>query len=156
MSQSHTAVTQKSSDSLARGPGIIVATLAGMKRSTARPRQSLLPLVDITGLEISATLRSRIAQRLRRALASVRTSPVHVRVAFTDVNGPKGGLDVRCAIDVRIPQTPALHVEETHERDVTAFDRAAAMIARRIKEQLGRRQESGRHPKKYYAARRLQ
>jgi hypothetical protein len=85
----------------------------------------------------------------------VQTSPVHVRVVFSDVNGPKGGLDVRCAIDVRIPQTPPLHVEETDERDVTAFDRGAAMISRRIREQLGRRQESGRRPKKYYAARRL-
>jgi ribosome-associated translation inhibitor RaiA len=115
----------------------------------------VLPLIDITGLKITPTLRIRIAQRLRRALAGVRTSPVHVRVAFTDVNGPKGGLDVRCAIDVRIPQTEPLHVEETRDRDVTAFDRAAAMITRRIKDRLGRRQESGRRPKKYYAARRL-
>jgi ribosome-associated translation inhibitor RaiA len=126
-----------------------------MTKSTTRPRQSVLPLIDITGLKITPTLRSRIAQRLRRALASVRTNPIHVRVAFADVNGPKGGLDVRCAIDVRIPQTAPLHVEETHERDVTAFDRATAMIARQIKERLGRRQESGRRPKKYYAARRL-
>jgi ribosome-associated translation inhibitor RaiA len=155
MSQSRIAGPQKLSDSLARRPGIIVATLAGMKRPTARPRQSVLPLIDITGLKITPTLRIRIAQRLRRALAGVRTSPVHVRVAFTDVNGPKGGLDVRCAIDVRIPQTEPLHVEETRDRDVTAFDRAAAMITRRIKDRLGRRQESGRRPKKYYAARRL-
>jgi hypothetical protein len=57
---------------------------------------------------------------------------------------------------VRIPQTTPLHVEKTAERDVTAFDQSAAMISRRIAEQLERRQESGRRPKKYYAARRLQ
>jgi len=126
-----------------------------MKKSTARPRQSLLPLIDITGLEITPTLKIRIARRLRRALAGVRTNPVRVHVAFTDVNGPKGGLDARCAIDLRIPKTPALHVEETDDRDVTAFDRAAAVIERRIRDRLGRRQDSGRRPKKYYAARRL-
>ena len=78
-----------------------------------------------------------------------------MRVVFSDVNGPKGGLDVRCAIDVTIPQTAPLHAEETAERDVTAFDRSAAMISRRIRERLGRRQESSRRPKKYYTARRL-
>jgi ribosome-associated translation inhibitor RaiA len=74
---------------------------------------------------------------------------------FDDVNGPKGGVDVRCAVDIRIPQTAPLHAEQTSERDVTAFDRAAASIARQMRERLGRRQESARRPKKYYAARRL-
>jgi hypothetical protein len=74
---------------------------------------------------------------------------------FSDVNGPKGGVDVRCAIDVKIPQTAPLHAEEMAERDVVAFDRSAAMISRRIRTRLGRRQESSRRPKKYYAARRL-
>jgi putative sigma-54 modulation protein len=96
-----------------------------------------------------------MVRRLRRALVGVRRSPVQVHVTFADVNGPKGGRDVRCAIDVRIPQTPLLHVEENADRDVTAFDRSAAMISRRISEQLGRRQDSGRRPKKYYAAQRL-
>jgi ribosome hibernation promoting factor len=127
-----------------------------MRKSTARPRPTSVPSIEIAGLATTQALRTRIAQRLRRALAGVGTSPVRVHVTFSDVNGPKGGLDVRCAIDVRIPQTPPLHVEETHERDVTAFDRGAAMISRRIREQLGRRQKSGRRPKKYYAARRLE
>jgi hypothetical protein len=115
----------------------------------------LVPTIEIAGPAIAEALKARIVRRLRRALVGVRTSPVQVHVTFTDVNGPKGGRDVRCAIDVRIPQTSLLHVEEIAERDVTAFDRSAAMISRRIAAQLGRRQESGRRPKKYYAARRL-
>jgi hypothetical protein len=74
---------------------------------------------------------------------------------FADVNGPKGGLDVRCAIDVRIPRTAPLHAEALAERDVTAFDRSAAAITRRIAQRFLRRQESERRPKKYYAAKRL-
>jgi ribosome hibernation promoting factor len=127
-----------------------------MKRKVARPRSSPVPSIRLSGLAVAPALRTRVAQRLRRALAGVRTSPVYVRVVFSDVNGPKGGLDVRCAIDVKIPQTAPLHAEETAERDATAFDRSAAMISRRIRERLGRRQESSRRPKKYYTARRLQ
>jgi len=126
-----------------------------MTKATGRPLSPSVPTIEIAGLAIAPALRTRVVQRVRRALVGVQTSPVHVHVTFSDVNGPKGGLDVRCAIDVRIPQTPPLHVEEAAERDVTAFDQSAAMISRRIAEQLGRRQESGRRPKKYYAARRL-
>jgi putative sigma-54 modulation protein len=127
-----------------------------MTKATGRPRSPSVPTIEFGGLAIAPALRARIVQRVRRLLVGVQTSPVHVHVTFSDVNGPKGGLDVRCAIDVTIPQTPPLHVEEAAERDVTAFDRSAAMISRRIAEHLERRQESGRRPKKYYAARRLQ
>jgi putative sigma-54 modulation protein len=127
-----------------------------MTKATGRPRSPSVPTIEFGGLAIAPALRTRIVQRVRRLLVGVQTSPVHVHVTFSDVNGPKGGLDVRCAIDVTIPQTPPLHVEEAAERDVTAFDRSAAMISRRIAEHLERRQESGRRPKKYYAARRLQ
>jgi putative sigma-54 modulation protein len=126
-----------------------------MRKTTTRPRASSDPLFEIGGLRIPKALRTHAAQRLRRALAGIRTSPIHVRVMFTDVNGPKGGRDVRCAIDIKLPHTSPLHVEQAAERDVTAFDLSAAIIARRIRERVGRRQDSSRRPKKYYAARRL-
>jgi hypothetical protein len=106
-------------------------------------------------MSISSALRARVRQRVRGALASVRTGPVRVHVAFADVNGPKGGLDVRCAIDVSLPRTPPLHAEELAKNDVLAFDATAAVIARRIADRLERRQAIARRPKKYYAARRL-
>ncbi len=127
-----------------------------MKKAIARPRPTPVPTIEITGLAIAPTLRAHIARRLQHALLGVHTSPVHVRVTFTDVNGPKGGLDVRCAIDVSIPQSPPLHTEELAARDVLAFDRSTAAITRQIAQQLERRQESARRPKKYYAAKRLQ
>jgi ribosome-associated translation inhibitor RaiA len=111
--------------------------------------------LDISGLPITPSLRTHISQRIRRALVGVQTSPIVVHVTFGDANGPKGGLDVRCAIDVLLPRTGPLHAEELAERDVTAFDRAAAVITRRIAQRLLRRQESSRRPKKYFAAKRL-
>jgi ribosome-associated translation inhibitor RaiA len=128
----------------------------GMKKATPRPRPSSAPTIDIVGLTIAPTLRARIVQQMRRVLVGVQTRPVHVRVGFADVNGPKGGLDVRCAIDVKIPRTAPLHAEETATCDTGAFDLSSAAISRQIERQLERRQNSGRHPKKYYAARRLQ
>jgi hypothetical protein len=54
---------------------------------------------------------------MQRALVGVQTSPINVHVTFADVNGPKGGRDVRCAIDVRIPRTAPIHAEALGERE---------------------------------------
>jgi hypothetical protein len=97
----------------------------------------------------------RVDQRIRRALIGVRTNPVHARVTVADVNGPKGGVDIRCAIDVQIPRSAPLHATATADRPITAFNRSADVITRQVARQLLRREESGRRPKKYYAARRL-
>jgi hypothetical protein len=126
-----------------------------MKTTNARPRRAPSLTIDITGLPVAALLRAHVARRLRRAVVGVRTSPIVAHVTFADVNGPKGGLDVRCAVDMRIPRAAPLHAEEFAARDVLAFDRAADVITRRIAERVQRRQESARRPKKYFAAKRL-
>jgi ribosome-associated translation inhibitor RaiA len=112
-------------------------------------------MIEIIGTDIAPALKARIGRRMRRALVGVQTRPVSAKVRFSDVNGPKGGLDVRCAIDVRVPRTRALHAEQTAGDAVTAFDQSSEAIARQVAAQLERRADSGRHPKKYYAARRL-
>jgi len=126
-----------------------------MTNATARPRALPQLALEIAGLPIAPSLRSRITRRIRRAIVGVQTSPIYVHVAFSDINGPKGGPDVRCAIDVRIPRTASVHAEALAERDLTAFDLSAAVITRRIARRLMRRQDSGRRPKKYYLAKHL-
>lgn len=138
------------------GVGTVVAVSLGMTKASSRPRPTPVPTIEIAGLAIAPSFRARIVQQMQHALVGVQTSPVHVRVSFADVNGPKGGLDVRCAIEVTIPRTAPLHAEETAASDVNAFDLSEAAISRQIARELERRQENGRHPKKYYAARRLQ
>jgi ribosome hibernation promoting factor len=124
-----------------------------MTNSKARVAPALT--LSVTGLPISPSLRDRIGRRIRRALLGAQTGPIVVHVTFDDVNGPKGGLDIRCAIDVRMPRARVLHAEELADRDVLAFDRTADVITRQIAARLQRRRDSARHPKKYFAAKRL-
>jgi putative sigma-54 modulation protein len=126
-----------------------------MTKTTARQRSSPRITLEVSGLPIAETVRSRVARRIRRALVGVQTSPIDVHVTFADVNGPKGGTDIRCAIDVRIPRTAPIHAEAFAARDITAFDRSVAVITRPIARRLLRRQDSQRRPKKYYVAKRL-
>jgi ribosome-associated translation inhibitor RaiA len=135
--------------------GTGVAPSMVMTNMTARQQPSPSVTLDVSGLPITETVRNRVARRIRRALVGVRTTPIDVHVTFADVNGPKGGADIRCAIDVRIPRTAPIHAEACASRDFTAFDRSVAVITRRIAQRLRRRQASQRRPKKYYAAKRL-
>jgi len=126
-----------------------------MTNNAVHPRRSPQLVLDVIGFPITPALRTRVARRIRRAIVGVQTSPIHVHVTFTDVNGPKGGRDIRSAIDVRIPRIAALHAEALAEENVAAFDRSAVLIARQITRRRLRRQESARRPKKYFAAKRL-
>jgi ribosome-associated translation inhibitor RaiA len=126
-----------------------------MRTPNRRPGPTSAPTVKIVGLALTPMLKARVTRQLRRALMAVQTRPVHGRVRLADVNGPKGGLDIRCAIDVTIPRMKPFHAEEMAADAVTAFDQALAAITRQIARRLSRREDSDRHPKKYYAARRL-
>ena len=111
--------------------------------------------VEITGLRGAAALRERIAERVSEALHPIRLRPVSAKVAFFDDNGPKGGVAIRCAFTVKLPYRPALRVEHTAETPRVAFDAGFAALERRLERYRERARDSRRHPKKYFAAKRL-
>ena len=93
--------------------------------------------------------------RLQGLARRLRPAPVSARVAFTDENGPKGGVDTRCTLTVEVPRRPAFHVQQLAETHRLAFDAAFAGL-----EQLSVRDRETtralrRRPKKYYVAKRL-
>jgi ribosome-associated translation inhibitor RaiA len=105
--------------------------------------------------DISSTLRARIRARLDESLRRLGVAPIEAMVVFVDDNGPKGGPAQRCALTVRLPYRPALRVEHTATTSRLAFDGAFAALEPRLERYRERQRESRRHPKKYYAAKRL-
>jgi ribosome-associated translation inhibitor RaiA len=63
---------------------------------------------------------------------------------------------MRCALTVRLPFRPSIRVERTAETPRLAFDAAFAILERQLEQYRERDRDSKRHPKKYFAARRLQ
>lgn len=94
---------------------------------------------------------SRMSQLMRR----LSTRPLAARVRFSDVNGPKRGIDIRCGIVVTVPGQPSIEAEHTGNTARLAFDRSYERIHRRADQPRERWRKSQRHPKKYYAAKRL-
>ena len=99
--------------------------------------------------------RAHIAARLERALGRLPLAPVSARVTFSDENGPRGGDDIRCAVLVELPHQPAIRVERTATTPRVAFDESCDRIVRQLERSRERWQDGRRHPKKYYAAKRL-
>lgn len=111
--------------------------------------------IHIRGIPNDLALRSRVARRIGALLLRSQVKPVTAQVAFSDENGPKGGVSIRCAMTVRFPHRPAVRVEEMGETARLAFDGSFTtferLLARHRKRDIDRR----RRPKKYYAAKRL-
>ena len=112
-------------------------------------------MIDIRGIPGEHPLQPPVRQTMSAALAHVRPAPLGVQVRFVDDNGPKGGVDIRCALTVRVPFRPSIRVEHMGETPRHAFDQALAVLGRQLERDEARARDARRRPKKYYAATRL-
>jgi ribosome-associated translation inhibitor RaiA len=99
--------------------------------------------------------RGHVTTRMRQVLSRLPLHPVTAHVTFADVNGPKGGNDIRCAVRVELPRQPPIYVERVAPTPRLAFDASYDRMVRQLERYRERWQESRRHPKKYYVAKHL-
>jgi len=62
----------------------------------------MIALVEVHGLPTTRSARMRADPRVAAALAALPPRVTSARVVFSDDNGAKGGLDMRCAITVNL------------------------------------------------------
>jgi ribosome-associated translation inhibitor RaiA len=111
--------------------------------------------IAIRGLGRDRVLGARVSAHVGDAIASLRVAPVSAKVTFFDDNGPKGGLGMRCAVDVRLPYRPPIRVEHVAETSRLAFDGAFAALERQVERYRERDRDIKRRPKKYFVAKTL-
>jgi hypothetical protein len=111
--------------------------------------------IDLRGIPDERSLQAHVRKTMSAALARVIPAPLGAQVRFFDDNGPKGGVDIRCAVTVRVPFRPSIRVEHMGETARHAFDQALGVLGRQIERDGARAREVRRRPKKYYAAKRL-
>jgi putative sigma-54 modulation protein len=109
--------------------------------------------IDIEG--VVQGLSDEIESRLSKAVGHVPARPTSAFVNFIDVNGPKGGVDIRCSITLRLPPRKDVHVEAMGSTPALAFNTAADLLDRRLQRQVGRAIAARRRPKKYFVAKTL-
>jgi ribosome-associated translation inhibitor RaiA len=104
------------------------------------------------GLAQDDPLRAVIEEKVPAVIGHGRVRPTQVRVAFTDENGPKGGIAVRCALTVEVPRRPAAHTSAVAETRRLALDGAVEALDRLLVRTRQRRRALARRPKKYFIA----
>jgi putative sigma-54 modulation protein len=106
--------------------------------------------IEIEG--VAQGLTDEIETRLAKAVGHAPARPTSALVNFIDVNGPKGGVDIRCSVTLRFPPRKEVHVESMGSTPALAFAAAADLLDRRLQRQVGRAVASQRRPKKYFVA----
>ncbi|MGH7391856.1 MAG: hypothetical protein ACREM3_20730 [Candidatus Rokuibacteriota bacterium] len=100
-------------------------------------------------------LRNLVTAKLDGLAGRHRVRPVSARVGFVDENGPKGGIDIRCALTLELPRRASLHVDELGASPRAAFGAAFEALGSRVSRALGQTRARRRRPKKYFLAKRL-
>jgi len=88
---------------------------------------------------LGAGFQSLIATRLAGVLRGVESRVERVVVRFEDLNGPKGGDDTACRIQVALSGQPMLVVEARAAGEAHAFRLAAPKLNAALNRQLDRR-----------------
>ena len=99
--------------------------------------------IQARGFDLTEGLREHTARRLQFALGWSNHDVRSVTVRLFDINGPRGGEDKRCRIQVAFPGTPNVLIEDTAADLYVAIDRATDRAERAVTRRLERLRE---HP----------
>ena len=108
--------------------------------------------VEVHGLARAHPTARRAADRLLLLLTHHGVRATSTGLRFTDVNGPKGGKDVRCNVTAKIARRPAISVTTVAASPRLAVDAALDKLERRLARLRESTRDARRHPKKYFVA----
>lgn len=102
--------------------------------------------IDImaTGLTLDQAVRERFSRRLYFVLGRFLSVVRRVDVNVSDENGPKGGLDKRCRIQVVLHGSEAVTVEGEGESIQKVFESTCQRAGRTVARTLQRKRHKGR------------
>jgi putative sigma-54 modulation protein len=89
--------------------------------------------------EVGAAVRAHVAHRIQFGLGKFCPHIVHVTVQIIDLNGPRGGEDKVCRIEIRLLPTGSIFVEDADADIYAAVDLAVGRAARAVSRAIGRR-----------------
>lgn len=94
--------------------------------------------IQARGFKLTEGLREYVERRLSFAFGSTRRSVRRISVRLSDQNGPRGGDDMRCRMQVSLAAAPSVVIEDTEANLYVAIDRAADRIGRVVARRIER------------------
>ena len=102
--------------------------------------------IQARGFALTDSLREHIERRLRFAIGWADDRLRRVSVRLSDENGPRGGEDKRCRIQIAFPGAPSVVIEDTEADLYVAIDRAADRAGRSVARRLERQRDYRQGP----------
>ena len=102
--------------------------------------------IQARGFPLTDSLREHTERRLRFALGWADDCLRQVSVRLSDENGPRGGEDKRCRIQITFPGAPSVVIEDTETDLYVAIDRAADRAGRSVARWLERQRDYRQSP----------
>jgi putative sigma-54 modulation protein len=93
---------------------------------------------------LTEALEAYINRRFNFVLSSRYDQIKRIRVQLSDINGPRGGIDKRCCIQISIPRLKDIVIEDTESNLYIAIARATDRASRTINRRLARLQQKNR------------
>ena len=84
------------------------------------------------GFILTEALRTYVEQRVRAALGWSSSRLRKLVVSLSDINGPRGGIDKRCKIQVQLSGGKEVVIEDTEADMYSAIDRATERADRAV------------------------
>ena len=100
--------------------------------------------IQSRSFSLTDALREHIKRRLGFALSTRDEHIQRVMVRLSDINGPRGGNDKQCHIQVLLSHLPDVIIEDTEADMYAAIDRAADRAGRTVGRRLSRQRDQMR------------
>ena len=88
--------------------------------------------IQTNGFQMTTALRAYTEQRLATALGWARHHMRKLAVSLSDINGPRGGVDKRCRIQVQLGGGREVIIDDVDANLYTAIDRAVDRADRAV------------------------
>lgn len=97
--------------------------------------------IQSQGFSLTEGIRDYVMRRLAFSLSHGDPAITRIIVRLSDINGPRGGDDKRCLIEIRLKAASAVVIEDTEGDLYVAIDRAAERAGRTLTRRLARQRE---------------
>jgi len=94
---------------------------------------------------LTMALRDYVKRRLLSALNRRDEHIQKVVMRLSDINGPRGGEDKHCHLQVVIAGVPDVVIEDTEENMYNAIDRATERAERAVARKIDRKRTKSKH-----------
>ena len=98
--------------------------------------------IQSRGFTLTTALKQRVRERIGLILGNMGHPVMNVDVRLSDINGPRGGIDKKCQIHIRLSGYQSVTVTDIQHDMYYAIDRAASRATRTMRRRLAQNQLS--------------